>query len=390
MEPFEQWYVLSGYVQFHQWLGFQPYRLASGRVSPFAVLTLAQFLGVLVNLALIIYRRRCILYHCEAIGMVVDFIKLLTIGLSILVMYVELFRTSDNICGCWRLLYKAHQTLQRYGMVDQRRLTRVMRLYWWFVLGSLLYFVVNESYLYLCAEQMQTKRFYVYFFALQYILNIKLQQIIYPAILLDSYLRMTRAALEHHLELLQCSERLGSMRYKEFLAGKLNALKALYSDLFQASVALNEAYGRTYLIIYCKNYIHILSNSYWVVFWLLNNQQHHAARIISRLICRIILLGATFYINSCAMKSAQNLRHRLHTMDLGIQIKCQALFTRIESFLQQTQFESIQLTAGDFFDLNFSPILTIIFSVGAYISIFIQQAINQIDELKCNDYEKQC
>uniref|UniRef100_A0A182TP59 Gustatory receptor n=1 Tax=Anopheles melas TaxID=34690 RepID=A0A182TP59_9DIPT len=277
MEPLEQWYVLSGYVRFHQWLGFQPYRLASGRVSPFAALTLAQFLGALVNLALIIYRRRCILYHCEAIGMVVDFIKLLTIGLSILVMYVELFRTSDNICGCWRLLYKAHQTLQRYGMVDQRRLTRVMRLYWWFVLGSLLYFVANESYLYLCAEQMQTKRFYVYFFALQYILNIKLQQIIYPAILLDSYLRMTRAALEHHVGLLQCSERLGSMRYKEFLAGKLNALKALYSDLFQASVALNEAYGRTYLIIYCKNYIHILSNSYWVVFWLVNNKRHHAA-----------------------------------------------------------------------------------------------------------------
>uniref|UniRef100_A0A182JPJ2 Gustatory receptor n=1 Tax=Anopheles christyi TaxID=43041 RepID=A0A182JPJ2_9DIPT len=360
MEPLEQWFVLAGYVRFHQWLGFQPYRLNSGNVSRFAIHTLVQWFVVAANLSLIIYRRRCILYHCESIGMVVDFIKLLTIGLAILVIYVELFRTIDNVCVCWRTLYKVHQTLQSQGMVDNRQLIRTMRFYWYFVLGTLLYFVGNEWFTYHFAQEMQTKRYYAYFFGLQYLLHIKLQQLIYPVIMLDLYLRMTRTALEHHVELLQCSERLGCSSYMEFLAGKVNTLKALHSDLFQVSVELNEAFGWTYLLIYYKNYIYILSNAYWVVFWILKNQLNHASRIISRLVIRTILLTATFYVNTCAMNTSVHFKHRLHTINLRIQIKSRSLYSMI------------------------------VFTVGAYISIFVQQAVHQIDEMECTDHEIQC
>uniref|UniRef100_A0A182PLP3 Gustatory receptor n=1 Tax=Anopheles epiroticus TaxID=199890 RepID=A0A182PLP3_9DIPT len=376
MEPLEQWFVLSGYVRFHQWLGCQPYRLDNGSVSPFAVHTLVQFLAVAANLTLIIYRRRCILYHCEAIGMVVDFIKLLTVGLAISVTYVELFRNVNNVCSCWRMLYKAHRTLQRQGMVDRHSITRAIRLYWWFVVGTMVYFAGNEWYLYDCAQEKQTKRYYVYFFGLQYLLNIKLQQIIYPAIMLDLYLRMTRAALEHHVELLQCAEKLNSARYVEFLAGKINTLKLLHNDLYQASVEINEAYGRTYLVIYCKNYIHILSNSYWTVFWMLNKQPNHAARIVCRLISRTVLLAVTFYINTRAMNTATYLRHRLHSVGIGLQIKCRPLFAMVEAFQQQASMERIQLSAGYCFDLNFKPIFT--------------QAVNQLDEIDCSAYDTKC
>uniref|UniRef100_A0A182SKL0 Gustatory receptor n=1 Tax=Anopheles maculatus TaxID=74869 RepID=A0A182SKL0_9DIPT len=277
MEALEQWSVLAGYVRFHQWLGFQPYRLDSGDVSPFFVHTLVQFCSVVLNLALIIYRRRCILYHCESIGMVVDVVKLLTILLASLITYVELARTVRNVCGCWKTLYRAHRTLQHKGMVDHRLLARTIRMYWLFVLVTFLYIVGNECHSYFYAKRKQTKRFYLYFFSLQYLLHVKLQQLIYPTIMLDLYLRMTRTALEHHIELLQCSERLGSARYLEFLARQINSLKLLHSDLFHASREMNEAFGWTYLIIYWKNYIHILSNSYWVVFWILNEEINHAA-----------------------------------------------------------------------------------------------------------------
>uniref|UniRef100_A0A182RA64 Gustatory receptor n=1 Tax=Anopheles funestus TaxID=62324 RepID=A0A182RA64_ANOFN len=390
METLEQWFVLSGYVRFHQWLGFQPYRLNSGDVSPFLAHTLVQFCAVVANLVLIIYQHRCILYHCEMIGTGVDAIKLLTILLASLVIYVELFRTVGNVCNCWKALYRAHRTLQSMGMVDHRKLAYTIRLYWLFVLVTFVYLIGNEFHSYISSVQMQTKRFYLYFFGLQYMLHLKLQECIYPTIILDIYFRMTYTALEHHVELLQCSEKLGNTRYLEFLARKINTLKLLYSDLFQASVELNEAFGWTYLLIYWKNYIHILSNSYWVVFWLLNDQVYHVTKIVNRLIVRTVFIAAMFYVNSRAKSASDRIRIRLHTIDLGIQTRSKPLFDMIESFIYQTNLETVQFTAGGCFTINFEPILTIAFTVGAYISIFIQQALIQIPEVQCSDHEAHC
>uniref|UniRef100_A0A182QVL2 Gustatory receptor n=1 Tax=Anopheles farauti TaxID=69004 RepID=A0A182QVL2_9DIPT len=279
MEPLEQWYVLSAYVRFHQWLGFHPYRLEDGTVTPFLMHTLIQFVLVWSNLALIVYRRHCILYHCQEIGIVVDFIKLVTVILAHLVLYVELYRTLPNVCRCWSALYKVHRTLEAKGMLDHRQLKRAIRWYWTFLLGTFLYLISIEGYCYWRADDMQTKRFYLYFFGLHYILHLKEQQLIYPTIMLDLYLRMTHNTLDHHIELLQHSERLGSKRYVEFLACKINSLKLLHTDLFNATSELNEYIGNPFLIIYCKNYIQIISNSYWVVFWMLNDNPQHAASL---------------------------------------------------------------------------------------------------------------
>uniref|UniRef100_A0A182M0U0 Gustatory receptor n=1 Tax=Anopheles culicifacies TaxID=139723 RepID=A0A182M0U0_9DIPT len=349
MEPLEQWFVLSGYVRFHQWLGFQPYRLDGGH-----------FCGVVANLSLIIYRRHCILYHCESIGMIVDVIKLLTILLANLIIYGELFRTVGNVCNLWKALYRAHRTLESQGMLDRRQLARTIRLYWLFVIGSFAYLVVNELYSYFSARLMQTKRFYMYFFGLQYLLHVKLQQLIYPTLMLEFYLQMTHTALDHHVELLQCSERLGSTRYLEFLAGKINILKRLHSELFQASVELNEAFGWTYLSIYWKCYIHVLSNSYWVVFWILKDQIYHAARIINPLLIRTLFIAVMFCVNSRVKNASDRIRHRLHRIDLGIQTTSKPLFTMI------------------------------FFTVGAYITIFIQQVLAQVPEVECSKFEAHC
>uniref|UniRef100_A0A182WQI9 Gustatory receptor n=1 Tax=Anopheles minimus TaxID=112268 RepID=A0A182WQI9_9DIPT len=388
MESLEQWFVLSGYVRFYQWLGFQPYRLDSGDVSPFLAHTLVQFCGVVTNLSLIIYWRRCIIYHCDSIGTVVDVIKLLTILFANLIIYGELFRTVGNVCNCWKALHRAHRTLESQGIVDRRQLARTIRLYWLFVIGTLAYLVVNEFYLYFSVRLIQTKRYHVYFFGLQYLLHMKLQQVIYPTIMLDFYLQMTLTALDHHVELLECSDRLGSTRYLEFLARKINVLKRLHSDLFQASVELNEAFGWIYLSIYWKCYIHVLSNLYWVVFWILNDQLYHAARIVNPLLIRTLFIAVMFCFNSRIKNASDRIRHRLHTIDLRIQTRSKPLFTMIESFILQKNLEPIQLTAAGCFSLNFKPILTIVFTVGAYISIFIQQVLVQIPE--CSEYEARC
>uniref|UniRef100_A0A182NUL3 Gustatory receptor n=1 Tax=Anopheles dirus TaxID=7168 RepID=A0A182NUL3_9DIPT len=383
MEPLEQWHVLSAYVRFHQWLGFQPYRLEDGTVSPFLAQTLLQFVGVAGNLALIVYRRRCILYHCQEIGSVVDFIKLLTVILADVVLYVELYRTVQNVCSCWSALYKVHRTLDAKGMLDHRLLKRTIRWYWICLVGTFLYLLGSEGYCYLRADEMQTKRFYLYFFGLHYVLHLKEQHLVYPAIMLNLYLRMTHAALEHHVELLQHSERLGSERYLEFLAGKINSLKLLHTDLFKATTELNDAIGNSYLIIYFKNYIQIISNSYWVVFWLLNNNPDHAGRIFSRLLIRLLLLGLVFHVNTQAMDTCDRFRYRLHTIGLEIQLRSKRLFVMIESFILQTGVESIRLTAGGCFELNYKPILTVVLTVAAYISIFIQQAVYDISRVDC-------
>uniref|UniRef100_A0A182J3E8 Gustatory receptor n=1 Tax=Anopheles atroparvus TaxID=41427 RepID=A0A182J3E8_ANOAO len=279
MEIWQRWSVLSTYVRFYQWAGFLPYRLDDGKINPFLAAALVKCLLIATNVALIVHGRECILYHCEWLGRAVDVIKLLAIIMTEVVMTIELFRTISSVCDFWRLIYRAHAQLQSHGMVDHRRLNRSIRRYWISLVCILVYVLISEMYNYYVTNSIQTKMFAMYFYGLRVILLLKEQQLLYPAIMLNFYLHATSDLLEHHVRLLRYANILKSARYLKFLTGRIRTLKMLHSDLFLASVELNEACGWTYLIIYYKNFIKILSNSYWVVFWVVNGQSEHAMSV---------------------------------------------------------------------------------------------------------------
>ncbi|KFB46670.1 AGAP009853-PA-like protein [Anopheles sinensis] len=390
MVMWQRWTVLSTYVRFYQWAGFLPYRLENGKITPFLAVAFVKCVLVWINLGLIFHGRECILYHCEWLGKAVDVIKLLTIFMTEVVMATEMFRTISSVCAFWKMLYRAHEQLQNHGMVKQRPLKRLILRYWMAMIIFFVYIILSELYNYYATNSIQTKMFALYFFGLRALLHLKEQQLLYASIMLNFYLRAASDLLDHHVELLGYARMMKSLRYLEFLTRRIRNLKLLHSNLFQAGVELNRSFGWTYLILYCKNFIQILSNSYWVVFWVVNGQSDHALRIFSRLFIRFMLLFMIFHINNMVMMSGNHIQNQLNMIDLKMQIECRSLSVMLESFILQTRLEHIKLTAADCLVMNYKPILTIVITVCAYISLFIQQAPKSELVLKCYHRTDKC
>lgn len=276
MGELHRWPVLSLYIRVFQWIGYQPYCLDKVKIKPFLLSTVLHCSLVVTNLALVVYNNRRVLYNCETIGRVVDCIKLGTVILAYSIIYSELFRTSQMVSSFWKKIHRIHLVLETKQMVDHRALRLIARYYWIFIVGSLVQVAASDWIFYFTSKAVQTKLFILYLFWLQYLLILKECQLLYPSIILNFYLRSTQAWLEHHIELLVSSERLNNARYTQFLVGRLQSLKLIHGELYQATELLNQSFGLTKMALYCKNYLQILSNSYWVVFWTLNGQTQHA------------------------------------------------------------------------------------------------------------------
>ncbi|XP_035778453.1 uncharacterized protein LOC118459315 [Anopheles albimanus] len=374
MGELRRWPVLSLYVRVFQWIGFQPYCLDKVKIKPFLLSTVLHCSLVVTNLVLVIRNNRRILYNCESIGRVVDCIKLATIILVYFIIYIELFRTSQMVSAFWKKIYEVHRVLKTKQMVDHRALRLICRYYWIFIVASFVQIAASDGIYYFTSKAGQTKLFIKYFFWLQYLVSLKEYQLLYPSIILHFYLRSTNAWLQHHIQLFDSSERLNNARYTQFIVGRLQSLKLIHGELYRATELLNLSFGRTNMAIYCKNYLLILSNSYWVVFWIMNGQMQHAFKIGTQLLVRIMFLAALYYVDNKAMLESKIFVNYLHNIDLRLQLRERFNFVMIESFMRQTSLERIKITAVDCITMNYTPLLAIIFSTCTYIAIFIQKA----------------
>lgn len=216
---------------------------------------------------LIFYNHRELFFIGDSFGHFGDFVKVSSVAISQFITLIETIRTQELTIEFFCVYSELHQKWS-----DARQTRKELKIYKrYFLLMSfylIVLIVIEGNYLYQIRHKKKWISFFIAYMPSVMICRLQLMQIsMYLFLIMTETLQLNNEMLI----LVKATKNIKLNFMEEMIYKELSVFMRKYQNIYLMMELFKKSFSISFLVIFMKSYIKILSDSYWS-YWVIYNQ----------------------------------------------------------------------------------------------------------------------